>query len=269
MVKCELCGCHVKHGLGELYRLKRHQQTKKCAKLAAERMYLFEEFCRECEDTLPRVKGFTDWKSLTKALPEEVQELIDYHTFGKQAQEAKKAVMVSIDNCVCAINNHTTVENSPLDHLVDSVDTLPNFMKCVLPSYGQVIEDWCKHGTANFSSLGFWNDDIYNDVDDAMYGEMNWYRAFPYFFKSRIEATFPDIEVKISPNPNAKNRPMIQTITETGNDMVLWDAYEGSPWDRAEHFDCYALGSCHRLLIRMINNLVEPLSIKFIRRFQR
>jgi len=235
-------------------------------------MYLFEEFCRECEDTLPRVKGFTDWKAFTKALPDDVQELIDYHTFGKQAKEAKKAVMVSIDNCVCAINNHTLVENSPLDHLVDSVDTLPNFMKCVLPSYGQVIEDWCKEGTANFSSLGFWNEDIYNDLDDAMYGEMNWYRAFPYFFKSRIEATFPDIEVKIAPqkiSPHRRNnRPMIQTITETGNDMVLWDANGDIPWAGEEHYFGFS-SQIDRDLIDMIDKLVEPLSIKFIRRFQR
>mgnify|MGYP003127128907 CR=1 FL=1 len=218
-----------------------------------------------------RVKGFSDWKGFTKALPEDVQELIDYHTFGKQAKEAKKAVMVSIYNCACVINNHTLVENSPFTNW-RRVDTYPNFMKCVLPSYGQVIEDWCKEGTANFSSLGFWNEDIYNDVDDEMYGEMNWYRAFPYFFKSRIEATFPDIEVKISPqkiSPHRRNnRPKIETITETGIGMVLWDANGDIPWAGEEHFDCFS-SQIDRDLIDMINNLVEPLSIKFIRRFQR
>jgi hypothetical protein len=49
MVTCERCGCEVnKHCL------EAHQKTKKCAKLAlaAERMALFEEFCRKCEETL-------------------------------------------------------------------------------------------------------------------------------------------------------------------------------------------------------------------------
>jgi hypothetical protein len=39
------------------------------------------------------VKGFSDWKGFTKALPEDVQEKIDYHTFGKQAELNKKELI--------------------------------------------------------------------------------------------------------------------------------------------------------------------------------
>jgi hypothetical protein len=41
--------------------------------------------------------GFPDWKGFTKALPEGVQELIDYHTFGKQAEEAKKDLITDFN----------------------------------------------------------------------------------------------------------------------------------------------------------------------------
>ena len=47
------------------------------------------------------VKGFWDWKGFTKALPEGVQEQIDYHTFGKQAELAKKDLISDFKAYYC------------------------------------------------------------------------------------------------------------------------------------------------------------------------
>jgi hypothetical protein len=204
--------------------------------------------------------GFSDWKTFTKALPEDIQELIDYHTYGKQAQEAKKAVMVSIDNCVCAINNHCWVENSPLnDWQEDDVDRYPNFMTWVLPSHWTISGD--DFPLIARDAAGLYKDD-FAYVHDEMYGDMKWYRAMPFYFKSRIEAIF-EVQVEIC----LKCRK-IETITDK-YDNVLWDT-DTDLWKQEEHRE--RLDLHHENSWRMIRNIdrfIEYISHSFIRLYRR
>jgi hypothetical protein len=233
-------------------------------------MALFEEFCRECEETLPRV-GFSDWKTFTKALPEGVQELIDYHTYGKQAQEAKKAVMVSLDNCVCGINNHTTAPNSPLTN-GRRVDRHPNFMTWVLPSHKTISDKVrARHHLQHIArnGAGLYKDELHY-IDDELYGDMKWYRAMPFYFKSRIEANF-EVQVEIK-------RGKITTITDK-NDAVLWDT-ESDLWCQEEQRErlCYEARvprnnssdlPSWRTICEIGDLLIPEICYEFIRRFQR